>query len=76
MGDLGEILVMIVTVLYLYLIHCILKEKALGYYKRVVELEKSIENLDKNSMSECFQILKEIDKIKKKFLYKIFFVYL
>ena len=77
MSELGEILITIVSVFYIYLVYCIAKEKASEYYDRVVQLESSLDkNGDNIDVSECFQTLIKIDKIKKKFLYKIFYVYL
>ena len=51
------------------------REKASRYHLRVAELKKELSSKE-HIVSECFQTLIKIDRIKKKFLYKIFYVYL
>lgn len=75
MSELVQISIMVIGVGLLYLFYLMAKERASSYYHRVIELQKELRSRE-HSVSECFQTLIKIDRIKKKFLYKIFYVYL
>ncbi len=75
MYSLVKISVLTIVFGILFLAYLMAREKASRYHLRVSELKKELRGKE-HSVSECFQTLMKIDRIKKKFLYKIFYVYL
>ena len=73
----GLVRISVLTIVFgiLFFVYLMAREKASRHYHRVIELQKEL-RCKEHSVSECFQTLIKIDKIKKKFLYKVFYVYL
>jgi hypothetical protein len=75
MYDLVKISVLTIVFGILFFVYLMARERASRHYRRVIELQKELRSRE-HSVSECFQTLIKIDRIKKKFLYKVFYVYL